>query len=520
MKKLFLLDNSGINEAVTAVSELLSGHVTSQERINVTILLEEALLNYQKSLPGEEFALSVRKKLGIWKVSVRIKGPAINPFTDETSLLSKTITENIRHAESFSYSIDYFSGANTVTFHVFPHKRQIRIPGGKTTAALLLGILVAVVCRFLPAPVRDFAFNGLAAPVSKVLLKLLSGIMGPVIFLSVVSSIISFDDLKSLFESLGRTLRLFFGLTMATILTSAAVNMLIFHVQFGSSGEVNLYGLVELILGIIPLNCFTPFVENNVVQIVVLAFFIGHVMVALGDRFNVLDPAIREMSRITMRMLHILNRLSPGIIFLSVLSFVANIEAVDFFSMGKLILSMYLSLLLSAAILLLFYRLRTKSSISALLRESQSVLFKSFTMGSGTAVVNDLFEMADNMGIKEPFSRFCIPVGVTFSSTGNTICLVTGAVFTAVMTDTPIDIMWLFLMVLFSFILTITTPGGTGGVIVTYSVMMTQLGMPLTTIEVLGTAHLFYFLLVSTHGTLTRIIGLVVAAKDNPQKAY
>lgn len=95
--------------------------------------------------------------------------------------------------------------------------------------AVILGIIAGLVCQLLPPDLKSFVIDDLASPVLSTVMDLLGGIMGPIIFLSLVTSINLLDNLDE-FNNLGiRIFKRFALIALFITLVVVAVSAVLFN---------------------------------------------------------------------------------------------------------------------------------------------------------------------------------------------------------------------------------------------------------------------------------------------------
>jgi len=149
-------------------------------------------------------------------------------------------------------------------------------------AALLLGVLAGFSGLTF--------FHHLATALSTVFIKLLQLISIPIIFLAIISTIISMGTI-SRFKRLGSAV---FKYTVLTTLLAASIALIVFLVidpvdhtqtlhQELATSDSDHKGYLATILGMIPNNIVAAFAENNVIGIAFVAFLFGIVTLHLPE---------------------------------------------------------------------------------------------------------------------------------------------------------------------------------------------------------------------------------------------
>ena len=237
--------------------------------------ITDLLRDYRSSLgEGAEATYRIRRRLSRVEFAVAIPGERIDPFAvgehadernEQRNLSSLSLMQT---TTTLSYL--YARGRNVISVRSPLAPESSNILKQSMVLAVIAGAVAGVLCLQLPAEANAFVVDELVSPVLKIVLSVLSGVMGPIIFLSLVTAINTLDDVDEL-NNLGhrifrRFLLIAVGITAVVIIVAA----FLFPV-FGESGVTfDPHMIIELLLGIIPTSIVTPFVENNVPQLVEL----------------------------------------------------------------------------------------------------------------------------------------------------------------------------------------------------------------------------------------------------------
>lgn len=98
---------------------------------------------------------------------------------------------------SLDMQYSYLRGKNILIFLTPPVRSKAKVFNPMIIASLI-GLFLDLICSFLPANLSSFLVNDLASPVLTVAIKVMTGIMGPIIFLSLVTAISSMGSIGEL----------------------------------------------------------------------------------------------------------------------------------------------------------------------------------------------------------------------------------------------------------------------------------------------------------------------------------
>ena len=161
--------------------------------------------------------------------------------------------------------------------------------------AVVLGVVCGLVCRRLPDNIRSFLVDGLADPISSVVLALIAGVTGPVIFLSLITSISSLGSISKLTDLGFKIMWRFIKCTLFIIGVSIMVSLLFYNVFGAGAIQFSPDQLVSMLLNLIPTNIVAPFLNNNTPQLVILGILLGAALLLLEDRVANLAASLRSL---------------------------------------------------------------------------------------------------------------------------------------------------------------------------------------------------------------------------------
>ena len=115
-------------------------------------------------------------------------------------------------------------------------KYLIKIIKDPVVWGVILGFLCGFICSLLPQETRSFVTDSMATPLLNIILTVISGVMGPVIFFSLVSSTIALAGINDLTNLGFKIIRRFILIILFLIVVSILISGLIFQ-NFGTGGS-------------------------------------------------------------------------------------------------------------------------------------------------------------------------------------------------------------------------------------------------------------------------------------------
>jgi len=283
----------------------------------------------------------------------------------------------------------------------------------------LIAVAIGATMGLLQIPILDIVCQSLA----EIFIRILKFLSLPIIFLSLFVTI---SGMTGAAEA-RRTLKQIFSLTLLTTLVAAMIALglflLIQPAQFIETqkmlgvGETNQSYLSHL-LGVIPSNFIQPFLDGNVVSILIIALLLAFSTLSLPsehrirlhDFFASLYAAIMKIALVTLNFL-------PIAVCVFVAMFVKEIHSgIAFEALGLYLLTIVSANLVQACVflpaLLLFYGispLRLARGMSPAL----SVAF--FSKSSCCAMPIAIQSAEDRLGISPKVARFSFPLCTTIN---------------------------------------------------------------------------------------------------------
>ena len=423
------------------------------------------LLDDSRDLFGEghPFEYLIGKRFGRLELQIRIAGEKFNPFEDGSGAENREKERSLRNFfkdKTTTVSYNYIAGKNVITvFSPAIRHRELAVKS-PILWALFLGLVAGMLCRWLPEGVTRFLIDDIASPVFSVVIGMMTGIMGPVIFVSMVLSIASLGSINRLTDLGGRIIRRFVRITMLVMAVSTAVALCFYHVFGADSGGYQSGKVISMLLGVFPKNLVSPFLENNTPQLVVMGFAMGAALLMMGDRADLLNNSLSQVSDWLKNTSYLIYRLTPLIPFISVFKLTANGQSGILLDGWEFIVAVYASFTICALFKLVKVGVRRRISIPVLWKKTWPLFSRAFVTGSETATMMLEYELSrDSLGINPKFSEFWIPISQAMLSVKTTVHLVIPPFLILKYTGMPITSSFLLVLIILTLEMSIASPG-------------------------------------------------------------
>lgn len=318
----------------------------------------------------------------------------------------------------------------------------------------------------------------------------------PTIVLAVITTFATFGSNGS-GRIFGRTLTY----TLLTTLAAAAIGALLFvliapgnlPLESVTLGESALSGsgesYLDHILGVVPNNIVRPFLEGNVLSLLLVAFAIGIGLSKLPDSDN---KAVVVKGLLGLQDLLFL--LIRGLIWtlpLGIVAFSAQLSAqisagVIADSIGKYVLVVLGGNFIQFFIVLpLFLLVRGLNPIHVLGRMTPAVLMALFTKSSAATLPVTMESAENRLGVRKEVARFVLPICTTINMNGCAAFILVTSLFVMQNGGTPITLGTILLWILISVVSAIGNAGVPMGCFFLTLSLMSGVGAPVAVLGII-----------------------------------
>lgn len=381
----------------------------------------------------------------------------------------------------------------------------------KMTIGFILGILVGVVWG---PDAQVFK------PLGTLLIKMLSLIATPVVFLTVVLAVIQMNPAQ-----LGRTggkLILYYALTTAAaVFIGLGLSLWINPGESLSLPNVEVdqpetLSLSNVLLNIVPDNLFTAFSTGNLMAILFLAIIIG--ITLSGMRFST-DEKLQKYGNDLQSLLDAANvlffRILKGILLYAPIGIFA-IGATSFGTQGwdtitsllKFTAVFYLGVAILWLVVYCGILKIYKIPVRNFFRNTRDAYTSAFFTSSSIATLPIAMENGKKAGISEKMVNFSLPLGAVFNSDGGALRMGASIVFAANIAGANFSPMDFLTIVFIGTLLSIGTAGIPAAGLVTLTAVLTMFNLPLEIVALIAGVDV----LIGMAGTASNVVGDLVGA--------
>lgn len=357
----------------------------------------------------------------------------------------------------------------------------------KVITALILGAVVGLLLNLFAPDVFNILNPYLFVPLGQIFLALISMLVVPLVFLSLVLGIAGLGDPAKLGRIGIKTITYFLVTTTIAILIGLA---LAGTFQPGLAGNFDLEGaafdseeapsVAETLMNVIPENPLAAMTEGNMLQIIVFAVFIGLALTALGEKTKGILNIVEQGNDVMMYLVGIVMKFAPYGTFGLIATAVGTQGLSAMQAMGAYMLVILGALLIHAAFTYggTVYFLAKKSPIW-FFKEFFPAMTVAFSTSSSTGTLPVSMNVAqNNLKIPKSISSFVQPLGATINMDGTAIMQGVATLFIAQAYGIDLTTGELATVVLTAVLASIGTAGVPGVGLIMLAMVLSSVGLP------------------------------------------
>ena len=370
-------------------------------------------------------------------------------------------------------------------------KRKLNLP-----AWIIIGMLAGILVGFIFLKVGGTFTTDYLKPFGTIYINLLKFMVVPVVLFSIMSGVISLNDLKKV-GSVGIKTFIYYICTTALAVVIGLVVVNCFKGFFPVLDSSVTAGLeyeaaeapkvMDVIVNIFPDNLLKPMVDTNMLPVIVIAIFFGAGVLAAGEKGKMIANLVESMDEITMKVLMMIIKLTPIGVFCLMADVVAVNGAKVVGSLALVVGVAYIGYILH---LVIVYSLSVKflagMSPIRFFKGMAAAMLTAFTTTSSNATLPVNIECCNDMGAEPEISSFVLPLGATINMDGTAIYQAVATVFIACCYGIDLTIGQMVMVVVTATLASIGTAGVSGAGMIMLSMVLLQVGLPVEGIAIIA----------------------------------
>ena len=349
---------------------------------------------------------------------------------------------------------------------------------------IFIALVLAIVAGLLLGSHVDIAKNYIK-PFGTIFLNLLKFIVCPIVLFSILCGMISMKDIRKV-GSIGLKTIIYYMLTTAAAIVIGLVMGQVMKGFFPALSTTDLeYAAKEptpfmnVLIDIFPSNFIAPLVNANMLQIIVIALFVGFGIILVGNKADGVRVLIEQVNEVFMKVMELILKLSPIGVFCLLTPVVAENGAEIIGSLAMVLLTAYISYAIHAIVVY-------STTVSTLGGTSPLKFFKgmapamifAFSSASSVGTLPLNMECCEKLGADKETSSFVLPLGATINMDGTAIYQGVCAIFIASCFGIELTLGQMATIVITATLASIGTAGVPGAGMVMLAMVLTSVGLP------------------------------------------
>lgn len=282
-------------------------------------------------------------------------------------------------------------------------------------------------------------------PLGDAFIKLVKMVIGPVIFLTIVTGIAGMSDLKTFGRATAKafayfltfsTLALIIGLIVANVVQPGA-GMNIDPASLDTTKVADFAAkahettIVGFLTSIIPDTVASAFVDGNILQVLFFSITFGIALFLVGDKGKPVVDLLESLSHGFFRLVAILMKAAPLGAFGAFAFTIGKYGIGSLVHLATLIVCFYLTSALFVVVVLGLVARFNGFSIFRLIAYLKTELFLVLGTSSSESALPSLMDKMEKAGCAKPIVGLVVPTGYSFNLDGTNIYMTLAALFIA-----------------------------------------------------------------------------------------
>lgn len=503
----YKLTNENIQKIVDETSSFVDQfNIVKQTKLWLALSIEETLLCYKDQNDGREFYYSFKKRFGSVLCELYITGSKLDVLhPDIHNTNESNIIDHIFNVGPGEVLYQYKDGVNVISTSIPLETPKLKLPGSAMLQAVVFAVILGALLRLLPADVITSILDKYISPVYSTFMGALKGITEPVIFITLIVGVCALDDLNTLSNVGKKILLSFLKISTIMFIMGCISCAFIFKGAGTSSTSFDPSSILNLLLTSIPTNIVSPFVEGNMIQIVILGLLSGLVLLILGEKTSTIKKVFVEFKFFFFTILGTFVKILPFVVFLSVVKVILSVNPSDSLIIWKIIVVDQCLDIALALLLIVYTSIKYKVNIKVLFKKMFGLFSISFATGSSTATIPEFYKaLPSKFGIDETYVNYWVPLSNSFFSPSTIFALIVYAFFAAQSQGVSLSVSWIIVLYIMIIQIGMATPRIPGGIMASVTILFSQLNLNTEQLGIIMAANVIILYLDTAVASITR----------------
>ena len=467
----------------------LKEHNTDAKDIQTALLLlEEVSVRFLEHSPNDPVKVRVRNRLGSISLILSNEAEDFNPISEikdwgtESEDYFRTLILRA-NAEKLDYARQ--SGRNVVHIKARkPKNRMMVLALLMLVAGTVLGLVMVHIMGVDSAKAFDYQ---VFETVSAMFFNALGMLIIPMIFCSVVTTIAGLSSLSDTGRLGGKALRTYMTTTALAILVGFGSAYLflprklpdaVMTLAKGHATASTVQLGRDTLIGLIPKDIVAPIQNANIMQVMLLAVFVGMALGVLGEKIQVLNRLIEDLTNLFQTLVNMVAAFMPLVTLTATASLMINVGLPVIPLLGRLILTEIIAVAIMWVIYSLQLGIRGISPIP-FWRALPGYFRKSGLPNYSGAYLPYSMELCTRkFGVSPRVTSFTTSLGATINMDGACVHFVLCSVLFARLYNVELDANMIATIAIAVFILSMGDSAVQNSSLISMTSILTMMGVP------------------------------------------
>ncbi len=349
---------------------------------------------------------------------------------------------------------------------------------------IFIGLAAGILVGLMLMSNTDIA-NSYIKPFGTLFLNLLKLIVVPIVLFSITAGVISMKDIRKV-GSIGWKTIVYYMCTTAVAVIIGLAAASAFKGLFpilSTSGlayeAAEAPSILATLIDIFPSNIVAPLVNANMLQIIVIALFIGVGIILAGEKGAAASDMVESLNEVFLKIMTFIIRLSPIGVFCLIVPVVATNGPVILGSLALVLLAAYICYVLHTVIVYSStLKLMARMSPVAFFKGMFPAMMMAFSSASSVGALPLNLECSQKLGARKDIASFVLPLGATINMDGTAIYQGLCSVFIAACFGINLTLVQMLTIVLTATLASIGTAGVPGAGMIMLAMVLQSVGLP------------------------------------------
>ncbi len=515
-KRTYDLTPEGIDLISDEIELLLREYpvMTRKDIFRQRLSAEELLMRWMSTAKGLSVEFTAEETKSELSLTMKLEGITFrkNPlYIDDSEGLG--IVDSTMASLGIGWLFQYDRGSNVVY-------TRISIAESNAIKDLIMLIamaaVIAVGIKLAPDAVENFFDTYIIGILFNYGTRFLTAIVTPMMFLSIIAGVMSVGSPRYLQDKGKFICERFIRETIIIILAAAVVGMVAFPFYPDFSMETEGAQIIQFLAEAVPENVIEPFVEGNMIQIIFIGVIVGMAMLYLQRQVHTITHLVEEGNALMMRIITAFNHhILAWFFVLSLIDLGLSADIKQFQQFGKMLIinTLFVIAVVIAQMMLASHKIGMP--MKEIWKKLKFNAIERLNSASSSVVFAGAYEdCEEKFGVDKQMVSFALPVGTVIHKPFIASEMILMVCSIKAVRGEEMSISSMLLLVFLAFVVSIAYPPISGGELTCYTILLAQMGLPISYLTFVCTLSSISDLIESPCNTLSTELRVIATAED------